>query len=64
MHRSLTAVVLIATLTAPASADEIDDLVNKEIKRAGVPGAAVAVVKDGKPVLVKGYGWLTWNCGA
>ncbi|WP_102272851.1 serine hydrolase domain-containing protein [Cytobacillus massiliigabonensis] len=36
--------------------DDIDEFVTKYIKRNGLPGAAVVVVKDGKLVYEKGYG--------
>jgi CubicO group peptidase (beta-lactamase class C family) len=36
--------------------DEIDKFVTNYIKRNGLPGAAIAVVKDGKLVYEKGYG--------
>ena len=42
---------------------EIDQIVRQEIDLQG-PGVAVAVVKDGKPVHIEGYGIanLEWNC--
>ncbi|MEX1139884.1 MAG: serine hydrolase domain-containing protein [Bacteroidota bacterium] len=41
---------------APWSASEFDSYVERVIKRFQVPGVCVAVVKDGKVVLAKGYG--------
>src|SRR3954468_16539502 len=35
---------------------DLDDYVAGTIKEWNIPGAALAVVKDGKPVVVKGYG--------
>jgi CubicO group peptidase (beta-lactamase class C family) len=44
-------------LSAPAAvADEIDDFVRGEMKRQKIPGLTLAVIKDGKPVKVQGYG--------
>ena len=36
--------------------DSLDKYVEREMKRWNVPGSAVAIVKDGKVVLMKGYG--------
>jgi CubicO group peptidase (beta-lactamase class C family) len=40
-----------------ARADATDDLIKAEMERAKVPGVAVAVIRDGKPVKVQGYGY-------
>lgn len=42
---------------------EIDQIVHREIDLQG-PGVAIAVVKDGKPVHIEGYGVanLEWDC--
>ncbi|MGE0816844.1 MAG: serine hydrolase [Vicinamibacterales bacterium] len=39
-----------------ASLDQVDGIVRSEMARQHIPGLAVAIVKDGTPVLVKGYG--------
>jgi CubicO group peptidase (beta-lactamase class C family) len=39
-----------------ARADTVDDIVRKQMEKQHIPGVAVAVVKDGKPVKVQGYG--------
>ena len=44
------------TASAQISNQEVDELVNRTIKAFDVPGIAVAIVKDGKVVLAKGYG--------
>src|ERR1051326_1012490 len=36
--------------------DSLDTYVNREIKKWNIPGVAVAIVKDGKIVVCKGYG--------
>ncbi len=36
--------------------DSLDKYVDREMKRWNIPGSAVAVVKDGKVVVMKGYG--------
>ncbi len=40
----------------PDAAADLDAFINKALKDYQVPGAAVAVVQDGKVVLLKGYG--------
>mgnify|MGYP003594274884 CR=1 FL=1 len=45
------------TDTLPAfMRDKLDDYVNHALQEWKIPGAAVAVVKNGKPVFMKGYG--------
>src|SRR3972149_4291605 len=36
--------------------DSLDKYMEREMKRWNVPGSAVAIVKDGKVVVMKGYG--------
>src|SRR5215218_847828 len=44
--------------TDPAELETfLDDLLGKEIKEYHIAGAAVAIVKDGKLVFAKGYGY-------
>lgn len=50
-------------LSAVARADQIDDAVAAEMKRQQIPGASVAIVKDGKPVKVAGYGMANVELG-
>ena len=53
----LSLFVLFAGLIAgPTRADQLDDAIEREMKRRHVPGVAVVVVKDGKIVREKGYG--------
>jgi CubicO group peptidase (beta-lactamase class C family) len=47
--------VLLA-MTTSARADNVDRFIQAEMKRRHIPGLALAVVRDGKPVKVKGYG--------
>src|SRR6266700_1199739 len=37
--------------------EPLDDAVTTIMRRHGIPGAALAVARDGKLVLAKGYGW-------
>jgi CubicO group peptidase (beta-lactamase class C family) len=44
-------------LTGFAHADRIDDLVRAEMKARGVPGLTIAILRDGRPIKIKGYGF-------
>jgi CubicO group peptidase (beta-lactamase class C family) len=47
-----------ASLTDPAEIESwMDQTVTRQIKDSHIPGAVVCVVKDGKIVFSKGYGW-------
>lgn len=37
--------------------DSLDTYINREMKRWNLPGMAIAIVKDGKVLLMKGYGY-------
>lgn len=41
---------------AQDSAKAVDDFIKAEMERQKIPGVSLAVVKDGKPIIVKGYG--------
>lgn len=66
VHRLAPVILLILALFVPAqpaaAASENDPIANldafisRALKEYQVPGAAVALVQNGKPVLVKGYG--------
>ncbi len=59
MYRRLTpffALVLLLVATLAAQADKIDDYVKAEIQRQRIPGASIAVIKDGKVIKAEGYG--------
>ena len=60
-HRLLALAAFVALGSAqaraqPAPLHGLDDHVSRALRTFGVPGAAVAVVKDGRVVLAKGYG--------
>ncbi|MEJ7848774.1 MAG: serine hydrolase domain-containing protein [Pyrinomonadaceae bacterium] len=57
MHRrSILLFTILFLFSAPANADVIDDLVRSQLIERHIPGAAVAVVKNGRVVKMKGYG--------
>ena len=49
----LAAALIVAV---PAGADAIDDLVRAEMQRQKIPGLALAIIKDGQPFKIAGYG--------
>ena len=49
------AMLLLTAALCPAQ-DYVDGIVQRALKAFDVPGAAVAIVKDGKVVLARGYG--------
>ena len=50
-------VILAPILTASAQTEtRVDAFVKREMERMKIPGVSIAVIKDGKPLLVKGYG--------
>ena len=51
-----TILALTGTLVAADPLEPIDDYINAAIKEWEVPGAAIAIVKDGEVVLARGYG--------
>ena len=50
--------IALLLLVSPrlAAADLVDDIVNAELKRQGVPGVSVAIVREGQLVKAEGYG--------
>lgn len=54
--RHLAAQAQTPTPSAPLDVAAVDAVVARTLKAFDVPGIAVAVVKDGQVVLVKGYG--------
>ncbi len=45
-----------ALVAAPVWGDEVDDFVRATMEKHKTPGIAIAVVRDGKPARVQGYG--------
>ncbi len=63
MKRKRTALLVIilniaatATFAQAPFTSRIDQYVESEMARQKIPGVSLAIVKDGKPLLVKGYG--------
>jgi N-acyl-D-amino-acid deacylase len=51
------ALIVLAAPQEPLPLKSFDDTLDAFIKERGVPGGALAVVKDGRLVYAKGYGW-------
>jgi len=66
MKKNLLLLLLSAffyQLNAQISSRQIDSIAEKSLKTFDVPGMAVAVVKDGKIIHIKGYGVASLNTG-
>ena len=58
--RIALALLLLAALAPPrvgAQADAVDEYVQAEMKKRQIPGLALAVIRDGQVVKLKGYGF-------
>lgn len=56
LKRFATIVFPVMLFVFSANADAVDDLILSRMKERNIPGAAIAVVKDGRIVKIKGYG--------
>ncbi len=54
--KSAVALLLLGLSLATALADGVDEYVQKQLETRHIPGVSVAVVKDGRVVMAKGYG--------
>ena len=54
--RGCSLILGCALVAAPVWGDEVDDFVRATMEEQNIPGIAIAVVRDGKPVRVQGYG--------
>ena len=53
----LVPLILLATLSLPAHADKVDKLIEAEMREQHIPGLSLAVIENGKPTKVRGYGF-------
>jgi D-alanyl-D-alanine carboxypeptidase len=56
MKRPAFVLVTLLLSLAAVSADEIDRYVDSRLKRDNIPGASIAVVREGKVIKARGYG--------
>ena len=55
---ALLLLLLIATVSSFAQdVAKVDEFIKAEMEKQKIPGVSLAVVKDGKPLIVKGYGF-------
>jgi len=56
--RRAGAIALLVGIVAPISsnADKIDDYITAQLRRLHIPGASLAIVRDGKIIKAQGYG--------
>jgi CubicO group peptidase (beta-lactamase class C family) len=61
--RRLAVAIVLVALPSAALADEVDDIVRRQMSVSRLPGVAVAVIERGSPLLVRTYGIanLEWN---
>src|SRR5678810_1075509 len=63
MKRKIGLAMFLAVVTAfsayaqDAVTTKVDEFIKSEMENQKVPGVSLAVVKDGKPLIVKGYGF-------
>ncbi|MES2893203.1 MAG: serine hydrolase [Bacteroidota bacterium] len=60
----LLCILFTTSYGQPLNGKQLDSLVLRAMKAFDVPGIAVAIIKDGKPVLMKGYGVSSLNSKA
>lgn len=60
---TIIAGLALLVLASPAAADPVDDLVARYMAASHIPGAAVAVIEDGRVAKLAGYGLanVEWN---
>jgi CubicO group peptidase (beta-lactamase class C family) len=53
-------VALLLGIPCPAQSEitaKVDEFINTEMRRQRIPGLSLAIIRDGRPVIVKGYGF-------
>jgi CubicO group peptidase (beta-lactamase class C family) len=53
----LTIATAISAIAQDAATTRVDEFIKTEMEKQKIPGVSLAVVKDGKPLIVKGYGF-------
>jgi CubicO group peptidase (beta-lactamase class C family) len=63
MKQWLLAALMALCSVPPARADAVDDLVQREMRRHPIPGLALEIIQNGKPVKTSAYGLanLEWQ---
>src|SRR5512138_1712347 len=55
-RRSVLALLVAFAAGAMPGADRVDEFVRAEMERQHIPGLALAILKNGEPVRLQGYG--------
>lgn len=55
-HKFIVSAVMIFCLTASARGDEVDRYIEAQMQNLHIPGVSLAVVRDGRILMAKGYG--------
>jgi CubicO group peptidase (beta-lactamase class C family) len=55
--------LVLGLVSATAQADRVDDLVLAQLAKQNIPGASVAVLKNGRVLKIKGYGVANLELG-
>lgn len=63
IYTVLLSVLLLVSPIAARTADKIDDYVQSEMLKQHIPGVALAVIKDGKVIKLRGYGLANVETG-
>src|SRR5688500_5480659 len=53
----LTIATAISAIAQDTVTTKVDEFIKTEMEKQKIPGVSLAVVKDGKPLIVKGYGF-------
>jgi len=56
MRRVVVLAILCASLPTALAADGLDDFVGAELTRRRIPGLALAVLRQGQPLVLRAYG--------
>ena len=64
--RAFVGGIIVTLFSGLACADKVDDFIQAEMKRQKIPGLSLAVLKNGKILKAKGYGFanVEWNVPA
>jgi CubicO group peptidase (beta-lactamase class C family) len=54
---ALMLAAVVSTAAQDAITTKVDEFITAEMQKQKIPGVSIAVVKDGKPYIVKGYGF-------
>jgi CubicO group peptidase (beta-lactamase class C family) len=52
----LVAGLFLLVFSSTSLADHTDDYIREEMERQRIPGLALAIIRDGRPIKVAGYG--------